>query len=288
MILKVLVCTIKMKIAVTGGKGGTGKSTIATALAVELAKENKVMLMDCDVDCPNDHLLLSIKRKKEKDVFQTIPEFDLKKCIKCGICSKVCRTNAIAFIKGRHPIFNDCSCNGCNACIISCPSGAIKNGNKKAGEIYSGEKNNLSFISAQIVPNYALSPLLVKKEKEFAKKLGLKENFILIDTSAGTHCNVVEAVMDVDLALVVTEPTPLGEHDLGLILKLLKKLRLPTKVILNKSDLGNRKLIQKIVKKYNTSIIAEIPYDRRIAEAYYLGKPIEGLNLKNILRQIVK
>ncbi|MBU4502058.1 MAG: ATP-binding protein [Nanoarchaeota archaeon] len=277
-----------MKIVVTGGKGGTGKSTVATALAIGLAKENKVMLVDCDVDCPNDHILLSIKRKKERDVFQTIPEFDFDKCMKCGKCSEVCKSNAIVFVKGKHPIFNDCPCNGCKACIISCPSKAIKAGKKKAGEIYSGKMNNLKLISAQIIPNYAMSALLVKKEREYAKKSWQKGDFVVIDTSAGTHCNVVEAVMDVDLALVVTEPTPLGEHDLGVILKLLKKLGIPAKVILNKSDLGDKKLIQKIVKKYRIKIIAEIPYDKRILEAYYQGRPIENINIKNILKHFKK
>lgn len=277
-----------MKVAVTGGKGGTGKSTVATALAVGLAKENKVMLIDCDVDCPNDHILLSIKRKKEKNIYQTIPKFDFNKCIKCGRCSEVCKANAIAFVKGRYPMFNDCSCNGCKACIISCPSKAIKAGKKKAGEIYSGKMDNLKLISGQIIPNYAMSSLVVKKEREYAKRLWQNEDFVLIDTSAGTHCNVVEAVIGVDLALVVTEPTPLGEHDLKLILELLKKLKIPAKVILNKSDLGDRELIQKIVKKYKTKIIAEIPYDQKILRAYYQGRPIESINIKNILEHFQK
>ena len=90
------------KIAVTGGKGGTGKSTVATALAYQLSKQNKVLLVDADVDCPNDHLILSIKRKKEKDVLQTIPKWDFDQCNKSGACAQVCKYNAIVFIKGNN------------------------------------------------------------------------------------------------------------------------------------------------------------------------------------------
>jgi len=277
-----------MKIAITGGKGGTGKSTVSTALANELVRKHKVLLIDADVDCPDDHILLDIERKKEKDVFQIIPKFDFDKCIKCGKCSEVCKFNAIAFVKDKYPIFNDCPCNGCKACIIACPVKAISEGEKQAGEIYSGKKGNISFVSAQIMPNYAISAKVVGAELEFAKKLEEDNDFVLIDTAAGTHCSVVEAVMNADLALAVTEPTPLGEHDLGLILKLLKKLNVPAKVVLNKADVGDKKLIQKIVKKYDSKIVAEIPYSKEILKSYSKGQAIKDANIKNILKLIEK
>ncbi len=110
-----------MKIAITGGKGGTGKSTISTALALELSKKGKTLLIDADVDCPNDHLILSINREKIKYIFQPIPKFNFTKCKKCGKCSEVCRENAIVFIKGEYPILIPEQCIGCSACMISCP-----------------------------------------------------------------------------------------------------------------------------------------------------------------------
>ena len=141
-----------MKIAVTGGKGGTGKSTIATSLAVELSKRNKVLLFDADVECPNDHIILSIKREKVKDVYQPLPKFNFDKCIKCGLCSKVCRKKAIVFVKGKYPIFLPDVCIGCSACIISCPVNAIERDKKKIGVIYQGKvQKNLSFVSGEMV-----------------------------------------------------------------------------------------------------------------------------------------
>ena len=129
-------------IGITGGKGGTGKSTIATALAVELGKKFNVLLVDMDVDCPNDHLILNIKRNLVKKVNQRIPKWNLKKCNKCGLCGKVCKQNAIVSIKGKKPIFMQNQCNGCGACLIKCPVNAISWINKEIGMIYRGNKHS--------------------------------------------------------------------------------------------------------------------------------------------------
>jgi MinD superfamily P-loop ATPase len=132
-----------MKIGITGGKGGTGKSTIATALAYELSRESKVLLVDADVDCPNDHLILGIERNLLKNVEQRIPKWDLYKCTKCGLCGEVCKTNAIVSIKGKEPIFMKSQCNGCGACFIKCPVKAISWDKKQIGQIFDGKNHNL-------------------------------------------------------------------------------------------------------------------------------------------------
>jgi MinD superfamily P-loop ATPase len=127
-----------MKVAITGGKGGTGKSTISTALAVELAKKYKVMLVDADVECPDDHILLSTKREKVRDVEAFLPLFNEEKCLKCGKCSEVCNENAIVLIKDKFPILVSGQCTGCGACRLACPNEAITEDIQIIGSIYQG------------------------------------------------------------------------------------------------------------------------------------------------------
>jgi len=295
-----------MRIAITGGKGGTGKSMVATALAVELAKSQKsksserleiskkfqsrkkVLLIDADVGCPNDHLILNIKMKKEKDVFQPIPVFDFKKCIKCGKCSEVCKEAAIVFVKDKFPIFIPEQCIGCSACLIACPQGAISKGKKKVGTIYSGKNYGVEYLSAETEVGLEEESPVVNGLKNFVKEKKENYGFVLVDTASGVHCQVISALMSCEIALAVTEPTPLGAHDLELILRLLKILKIKFKVVLNKATIGNKKLIEKIVKKYKTEIIAEIPYRKEILKAYSRGKPIKEENIDKIVEYLEK
>ena len=277
-----------MKIAITGGKGGTGKSTVATALAVELTKKYNTIIIDADVDCPNDHLILDIKRKKIKDIFQPIPKINKEKCQMCGRCAEVCKEHAIVFVEGNYPVLVPEQCIGCSACMIACPHNAIEKDKKKIGTIYQGDYQNLKFLSAETeigveeespVVN-ALKKEIEKREKEF--------DFIIYDTSPGTHCNVISALQGTDLAICVSEPTPLGAHDLKLILELLKILKIPAKIILNKSDIGDKRLIEKIAKEFKTEIIIEIPYSKKIIESYSSGEAIKDpaiLNLRKYLEE---
>jgi len=139
-----------MKIAVTGGKGGTGKSMVATSLAVEFARNKKTILVDADVECPNDHLLLSVQRKKHAIVYQPIPKWDMDKCTKCGKCAEVCRQEAIVFVKGKYPAFVKEMCNGCRACVISCPYGAISETKKDLGIVYTGKNYGVLLVSGEL------------------------------------------------------------------------------------------------------------------------------------------
>ena len=273
-----------MKIAITGGKGGTGKSTIATALACKLSKEKKVLLLDLDVDCPNDNLILGIKTKKIEDVEVMVPKFDYKKCIKCGLCSKVCREHAIVFVKGSFPFVIPEQCIGCKACKIACPGNAIAEAKQKIGEIFIGRKKNIILISGKMKIGVEESSLVVNAVKEFSDEKNY--DYVIVDTAAGTHCPVISALIGCDIAFAVTEPTPLGQHDLELILKLTKKLKIKTNIILNRSDIANKKIIEDIAGKYKSEIIAEIPYSKEIEKNYSVGKPVKHDSIDKIVRMI--
>ena len=281
-----------MKIAITGGKGGTGKSTISTALAVELAKKYKVILVDADVECPDDHIILSIKREKVMDVEAFLPLFNEEKCLKCGKCGEVCKENAIILIKDNFPFIAGTQCNGCGACLLACPNEAIFENKQIIGRIYQGicdfdtEINeNLILISGEMDIGCESSSPVVNTALDFASTFE-KYDFLLIDTAAGTHCNVITALMGADLALAVTEPTPFGKHDLNIILKLLEILKIKSEIIINKSDIGNLNLIRELEQDYDVSIISEIPYTKRIIKSYSEGIPITHERISEIIESL--
>ncbi|MBU0627909.1 MAG: ATP-binding protein [Nanoarchaeota archaeon] len=272
-------------IAITGGKGGTGKSTVATALAYELAKKNKVLLVDADVDCPNDHLILNIERKKLKTVEQRIPKFELNKCTGCGKCGKVCKTNAIVSIKGSNPIFMPNQCNGCGACKIICLSGSIVWDLKEIGKIFSGKKGRMDFLSGELKTNQPFSEFIVNHINKEIEKIKSKYDYIIIDAAAGTHCPVIAALEHADKVIAVTEPTPLGAHDLEIILQLLSKLNKKGEIILNRADIGDKKEISFLASRYNTSIVFEVPFSREIIDSYSNGEPISIPNILSVIEK---
>ena len=267
------------KIAITGGKGGTGKSTVAILLAADLIKKGKkVILCDCDVECPNDYLLLGQKlEKKVEKIYAEFPKLIKEKCTKCGMCSKSCPDNAIFQAPNQYPIFIKDLCSGCGVCWNVCPFGAIERKKEKVGEIYFNKIKNLNLITGVAKPGLEETGPVVTSLKEYALKLAekIKADIILFDTAAGTHCPVISALLNCDMAYCVTEPTPMGAYDLKLILDLCKRLKVKTEIIINQADLGDKKIIYKIAKKYK--IRKEIPYSKKIVEAYSKG---ELLHLK--------
>lgn len=270
-------------IGFTGGKGGTGKSTIATAFAYELAKKSRVLLVDADVDCPNDHLLLGIERNFLKKVEQRIPEWDMEKCSKCGLCGTVCATNAIVSIKGQEPIFMKQQCNGCGACVLKCPQKAITWAKKEIGQVFTGRKHNMDFLSGDLRTNEPVSEFVVSSLNEIIEKKRGEYDYVIIDTAAGTHCPVIAALEMCDKIVAVTEPTPLGKHDLEIILELLKKMDLRSSIVINRSDMGKRDLIVRTSEKYGSPIICEVPYSKDIVDKYARGIPITNEHISKAI-----
>ncbi len=273
-----------MIIAITGGKGGTGKSTVATSLAHTLSSNGKVLLVDADVDCPNDHIIMGIERNFLKLVEQRIPQFDFNKCTKCGACGKACKTKAIVSILNNYPIFIENQCNGCGACKIVCSSGAINWSSKEIGKIFFGTKGNVTLLSGELKANQPVSEFIVNHLNEEIEKIKRNYEFIIIDTAAGTHCPVIAALEKADEVIAVTEPTPLGAHDLEIILRLLKDMKKRSKIIVNRADIGDKKQIVEISNKYQTKIVFEIPYSDKIAKDYSAGKPILIDNIFEAIR----
>ncbi len=273
-------------IGITGGKGGTGKSTVATALAFQLAKEHKVLLIDADVDCPNDHLLLNIERKFIKSVKQRIPKWDLEKCTKCGLCGTVCKSNAIVSIPKHTPIFIKEQCNGCGSCKFKCPVNAIYWDEKEIGKIHEGHNYNIDFLSGELKSSEPVSEFIVNSLNEIIETKKEKYDYIIIDTAAGTHCPVIAALEMCDTVFAVTEPTPLGQHDLEIILELLKELKINSNIVLNRSDIGDEELIIKLGKNYNSKIISKIPFSKDIVDNYSKGIPIVNKEILNLIEVI--
>jgi len=211
------------KITITGGKGGTGKSTVAVLLAGDFLKKGKrLVLVDCDVECPNDYLLIGEKlRKPAKRVYAKFPQLDKKRCKKCGLCVRTCRENAIFQKPGDYPIFIKDLCSACGACWIVCPYKAIKPKKEETGKIFVNKvKKNFYLITGLSKTGLEETGPVVNEVKKFALNFAkkIKPDYILFDTPPGTHCPVITAILDCDLAYAVTEPTPMGAYDLNLIL----------------------------------------------------------------------
>ncbi|MHA1754371.1 MAG: nucleotide-binding protein [Candidatus Odinarchaeia archaeon] len=259
-------------IAVTGGKGGTGKTLVAISLATYFSIFGKnVLLMDCDVDSPNISLLLNVKLSNKQEVKVFFPSFNPDKCSYCGKCSEVCPEKAILSVKNKLPIVFPKICTGCEACKIVCPEDAINDDYKTVGWTYEAKIGRINIVSGELKINEVNSTEVVKavRRRSFNKIKNSKIDVVIIDTAPGAHCDVVRALNGANIAIAVTEPTFFGLHDLELILKLLNMMNLNSFVIINRYDMvHNFDYIDNIVKNYSSSIIGRIPYDTKILQKY--------------------
>jgi MinD superfamily P-loop ATPase len=264
-----------MNIAISSGKGGTGKTFISTNIACVLAmKGEKVRYLDCDVEEPNGHLFLKPEIHKEEDVTLIAPSgVDEEKCIKCGKCAKACNYNAIAMVNNKVLFFNEL-CHVCGGCKIVCPVDAIIEKERKIGVIRHGKSPLGSTGPGGAIDfHYALletaeggmSPRLVKKVKEYAR-----EGINILDSSPGTACPVVETVKEADLCVLVTDPTPFGINDLKLAVDMARDIGQEPVIVVNRAEYYDDEL-KRYCHDAELEIIGEIPDDRKIAEAYSVG-----------------
>ncbi|WP_028315666.1 ATP-binding protein [Desulfatibacillum aliphaticivorans] len=256
-----------MHIAIASGKGGTGKTTVAVALARVMGS---CVLVDCDVEAPNAHLFLNPDVQNTQDAYVMIPEVDDGKCTGCGECSRVCQFNALAVLGKSVLVFNEL-CHGCGGCVLACEPKAITEGGRLIGTMQWGKAGNLDFYDAKLRIGEPMSPPLIKALKRQAECLEAKNT--ILDCPPGTTCPMVEAVGGADYCILVTEPTPFGLHDLNMAYQAVQQMDIPAGVILNRAGMGDD-CIQEYCKANGIPILLEIPHSREIAEGYAAGKDI--------------
>ena len=255
-----------MIISIASGKGGTGKTTVATNLAVSLG--SNVQILDCDVEEPNAHLFIRPTFEEAKTITTPVPEVDMDKCNLCGKCGEICQFKAIVVIAETVLPFHEL-CHSCGGCMEVCPEKAITETGREIGVIEKGNKNGLEFVHGKLRIGEAMSPPLIRKVREYTRP----DMLTIIDAPPGTSCPVIASMKDADFVLLVTEPTPFGLHDLKLAVEAVKILGIPHGLVINRSDMGDDKVMA-YAEQEDLPILMEIPFDRRIAEAYSRGEMI--------------
>ncbi|MFO7618177.1 MAG: ATP-binding protein [Thermoplasmata archaeon] len=255
---------MKPRIAIASGKGGTGKTTVAVNMALSL---DNVMLMDCDVENPNGHLFIGKELEEAETVDLRVPSIDKAKCTNCGKCAEFCRYNALVTLKNDTLFFPE-MCHGCGGCTLVCPEGAITEVPRTIGNIYRAKVGNMDFWSGLLNVGEPMATPVIKQLKSHLD--GSK--IAILDSPPGTACPVIETVSDSDYVILVTEPTPFGLHDLKLAVDVVKMLKIPFGVIVNRMGVGDDR-VQRYCTEQEIKLLMEIPQSQEIAELYSRGVP---------------
>lgn len=261
-----------MIITVASGKGGTGKTIVATSLALTLQEHLAVQFLDCDVEEPNAHLYLKPTIRRREEVGIPLPVVDFGLCNYCGRCAEICAYHAIAVIGQKLLIFPE-PCHGCGSCTLNCPQKAMHEEPRTIGVIEDGQAGSIAF--AQGILNVG-EPMATPVIRQLKKRLQQCRPRVvsILDAPPGTACPVVESLRGADFALMVTEPTPFGLHDLRLAVEVARDaLGLPVGVIINRDGVGDTGVDEYCMAE-SISILMRIPLDRRIAEACSDGVPL--------------
>lgn len=261
-----------MNIAVASGKGGTGKTTIASSLALSLSGQGKaVSFLDCDVEAPNAHLFLQPEFQQVQDVNRLIPRVDVEKCSGCGRCAEVCQYHAIVVLSGRTLVFPEL-CHGCGSCTLECPEKAITEIPEKLGILEAGQTVvGMKFARGLLDVGEPMAvPVIRQLKKEYSSSTG---NISIWDSPPGTSCPVVESIRGADFLLLVTEPTPFGLHDLRLAVQLGIELGIPAGVVINRDGVGDSQVAE-FCEQAGLPILMRIPLDREIGAGIARGKTL--------------
>jgi MinD superfamily P-loop ATPase len=255
-----------MIISIASGKGGTGKTTLATNLAVALGPE--VKLLDCDVEEPNDHIFIRPEISYSERISVKVPQVDMDKCTLCGRCGDICQFKSIVVI-GKSVLTFPELCHSCGGCAEVCPEDAITEVDREMGIFESGTRDGLGFAQARLDVGQAMAVPLIERVRAAVEP----EKLNIIDAPPGTSCPVISSIKGTDFVILVTEPTPFGLNDLKLAVGVVRILGIAHGIVINRSDLGDT-TVKEYAQKEDIPVLMEIPFDRQIAEAYSKGKLI--------------
>lgn len=255
-----------MMIAIASGKGGTGKTTVATSLAY--AAPAGTCLLDCDVEEPNAHIFCKPQITSTEAVTVPVPRVDPELCDACGACGEICQFSAIVTLKAQPLTFPEL-CHSCGGCASVCPHQAIKETGHRIGVIERGQAGTIEFVRGCLDIGRVMSAPLINAVKKYA----LPDRLTIIDAPPGTSCPVIAAVKGCQYVVLVTEPTPFGMNDLLLAVAMVRELHIPFGVLVNRADLGDDRLDLYCAAE-RIPILLKIPHDQRIAQAYSRGQAI--------------
>jgi MinD superfamily P-loop ATPase len=263
-----------MKITIASGKGGTGKTMVATSLVYSLAATNSEqppLFLDCDVEAPNAHLFLHPRIAEQQEVGLLIPSVDEAKCTHCGKCAEVCQYHAIAILGQKTLVFPQL-CHGCGSCTALCPEKAITEVPERMGVIERGlSAVGISFARGVLDVGEPMAVPVIRQLKKWA--ISQPGQVVIRDAPPGTSCPVVETVRGSDYLLLVTEPTPFGLHDLRLAVQVAVELGIPAGVIINREN-GPYPALDEFCANNNLPVLLRIPFERAIAEGVAQGKTL--------------
>jgi len=254
-----------MIVAIASGKGGTGKTSVAVNLALSIGN---VQFLDCDAEEPNAHLLLHPEISREEPVYIPVPVINERLCDYCGKCAEFCPNNAIFVSADKVLVFPEL-CYSCGGCAIVCPRKAISEEQRRIGTLKYGLADDLELVYGELQVG---EPMAVPVINEVKKQQTRNNKTVILDSPPGTSCPVIETVKGSDFCVLVTEPTPFGLHDLKITVQVLKQMKIPFGVVVNRAGIGDQRVYE-YCKDENIPVLLEIPYQRKIAELYSKGIP---------------